>query len=208
MSLPPAPFVPAELVGTPAVLVLPVVLGDPEAGAAAMAPFRSLATPIADLVGPMPYPAMYQLTAEGATPGASVTRSSFATDLSDAALEAIVERHATPEGAAAFTQIRVLGGAMGRVPADATAFAHRDASIMTAVIAHVTEDHAATTAWTEAYAAELAGHATGVYSNFLADEGDARLRQAYPAATHERLAAVKRRVDPANVFHGNHNIRP
>ena len=69
LNLPPAPFVPAELVGTPAVMVLPVVLGDPEAGAAAMAPFRSLATPIADLVGPMPYPAMYNLTGRGREPG-------------------------------------------------------------------------------------------------------------------------------------------
>ena len=63
MGLPPAPFVPAELVGTPAVLVMPVALGDPEAGAAAMAPLRSIATPIADMVKPMPYEVMYQLTA-------------------------------------------------------------------------------------------------------------------------------------------------
>ena len=76
---------------------------------------------------------------------------------------------------------------MGRVPGDATAFAHRDASIMTAVIAHVTEDHAATTAWTEAYAAELAGNATGVYSNFLAEEGDARAAPGLPGG-HLRAA--------------------
>ncbi len=208
MGLPRAPFVPAELVGTPAVFVMPVVLGDPAAGAAAMAPFRSLATPIADLVAPMPYEAMYQLTKDAATPAASVIRSSFADELSDTALDAIVERHATPQGAAAITQIRVLGGAMARVPAGATAFAHRDAPLMTAVIAHATGDPAATEAWTDAYHAELSGNATGVYSNFLGDEGDARLREAYPAATYERLVAVKRRVDPANVFRGNHNIRP
>src|SRR3954447_24371958 len=208
MSLPPAPFVPAELVGTPAVLVMPVVVGDPGAGAAAMAPFRSIATPIADLVQPMPYEAMYQLTKNAGTPAPAVVRSSFANDLSDAALDAIVERHTSPDGAAAMTQIRVLGGAMGRVPASATAFAHRGAPLMTAIINHVTGDPADTAAWTDAYHAELSGSATGVYSNFLANEGEARLGQAYPAATYERLAAVKRRVDPANVFHGNHNIRP
>ena len=52
------------------------------------------------------------------------------------------------------------------------------------------------------------GGATGVYSNFLADEGAARLHQAYPGATYERLVPVKRRVDPENLFRGNHNIRP
>jgi FAD/FMN-containing dehydrogenase len=208
MSLPPAPFVPAELVGMPAVLVLPVVLGDPESAAAAMAPFRAIATPIADLVQPMPYEAMYQLTAAAATPAASVMRSSFADQLSDAALDAIVERHATPQGAASITQLRVLGGAMARVPAASTAFAHRDAPLMTAIIAHVTGDPAATEAWADAYHAELSGSARGVYSNFLGDEGDDRLRQAYPTGTYERLAAIKRRVDPANVFRGNHNIRP
>jgi FAD/FMN-containing dehydrogenase len=208
MAIPPAPFVPAELVGTPAVFVMPVALGDPAAGAAAVAPFRALATPLADLVGPMPYAAIYELTKAAATPAPSVIRSSFTNELSDAALDAIVERHATPEGAATITQLRVLGGAMGRVPSGATAFAHRDAPLLTAIIAHATGDLASTTAWADAYHAELSGGAAGVYSNFLADEGDARLREAYPDATYERLAAVKRRVDPANVFRGNHNIRP
>jgi FAD/FMN-containing dehydrogenase len=208
LNLPPAPFVPAELVGTPAVLVLPVVIGDPGAGATAMAPFRSLAAPIADLVQPMPYETMYQLTQDGRHPGASVMRSSFATELPDSAIDAIIERHATPEGSAAITQLRVLGGAMGRVPAAATAFAHRDAQLMTAVIAHVAGDAAETEAWVDAYHAQLSGGATGVYSNFLGNEGDARVRQAYPEPTYQRLAAVKRRVDPANVFRGNHNIRP
>ena len=208
MAVPPAPFVPAELVGTPAVVVMPVVVGDPGTGAAAMAPFRSIATPIADLVQPMPYEAMYEITKDAATPAAAVVRSAFSDGLSDAALGAIVERHSSPEGAAAISQIRVLGGAMARVPAGATAFAHRAAPLMTAIIAHVTGDQAATESWADAYHAELSGNATGVYSNFLANEGEARLGEAYPVATYERLAAVKRRVDPANVFRGNHNIRP
>ena len=81
MRLPPAPFVPPELVGTPAVVVMPVHAGPLDEGAAAMAPFRALATPLIDMVGPMPYPAMYQLTAEGEQPGPGVVRSSFAPDL-------------------------------------------------------------------------------------------------------------------------------
>jgi hypothetical protein len=63
-------------------------------------------------------------------------------------------------------------------------------------------------AWTEAYHADLAAASVGVYSNFLDNEGDARLRHAYPGTTLERLVSVKRRVDPQNVFRGNHDIRP
>jgi FAD/FMN-containing dehydrogenase len=108
-----------------------------------------------------------------------------------------------------FTQLRVLGGAMGRVPANATAFAHRDAAVMATVIAGTSEArYAEAVEWADAYLADLADGATGVYSNFLADEGDARLHQAYPGATYERLVQVKRRVDPENVFRANHNIRP
>jgi FAD/FMN-containing dehydrogenase len=209
MPLPPAPFVPQELVGTPAIVVMPVHAGPPDDGAAAMAPFRALATPLIDMVGPMPYPAMYQLTADGEQPGAGVVRSSFLPGLDDAAIDAIIERHAAPTPFMAMTQLRVLGGAMARVPADATAFAHRDAPVMASVITGTSEaryDEAV--AWTEAYHADLSAASVGVYSNFLDDEGDARLRQAYPGTTLERLVGVKRRVDPENVFRGNHDIRP
>jgi FAD/FMN-containing dehydrogenase len=209
MPVPPAPFVPPELVGMPAVVVMPVHAGPLDEGAAAMAPFRALATPLLDMVGPMPYPAMYRLTEGGEAPGVGVLRSSFLPGLDESAIDAIVERHTTPAPVMAFTQLRVLGGAMGRVPADATAFAHRDARVMATVISGTSEaryDEAV--AWTEAYHAELSGAATGVYSNFLADEGAARLHRAYPGATYERLVRVKRRVDPDNLFRGNHTIRP
>ncbi len=208
ISLPAAPFVPADVVGTPAVVVMPVHVGDPTAGAAAMAPFRSLATPIADLVGPIPYPAMYAFTRGGEQPGPGVLRSAFLPSLDDAAIDAIVERHSSPAGAAAMTQLRVLGGAMARVANDATAFAHRDAPVLAAIISHVIGSLEDSTAWTDRYLADLAVRGTGVYANYLGDEGEARVRQAYPAATYERLAIVKGRVDPDNVFHANHNIRP
>jgi FAD/FMN-containing dehydrogenase len=208
MGIPPAPFVPAELVGTPAVVVMPVYAGDPQAGAVAMAPFRSIATPIMDMVGPMPYIGMYQLTAGGSEPGPGVVRSSFLGGLDATGAEAIVEHHSAPEGAATMTQIRVLGGAMARVPVDATAFAHRTAPVMATVMAGVTADRAAAEASADGLLAALSGTASGVYANFLADEDAGRLRQAYPGGTYERLVAVKRRVDPANVFHANHNIRP
>jgi hypothetical protein len=56
--------------------------------------------------------------------------------------------------------------------------------------------------------AAMSGQATGAYSNFVGEEGQARVHDAYPRATYERLVAVKRRVDPANVFNANQNIQP
>ena len=85
-----------------------------------------------------------------------VLRSSFLPDLTEGGIDAIVERHSNPVPGMAFTQLRVLGGAMGRVPAGATAFAHRDATVMASVITGTTEEHyGEALAWTEAYQAEL-----------------------------------------------------
>ncbi len=108
------------------------------------------------------------------------------------------------------TQIRILGGAMGRVPASETAFAHRDATVLIAMITPFEDAVEAPVheAWTSAYFDALRPGATGVYSNFLSDEGDGRVHEAYPGQTYQRLAQVKRRYDPTNVFHLNQNIRP
>ncbi len=99
---------------------------------------------------------------------------------------------------------------MARVPADATAFAHRDAPIMLIIITPY--EHPATepvhAAWTQALHDALAPNAAGVYSNFLESEGEARIRSAYPGGTYERLAEIKRRYDPSNLFRMNQNIRP
>ena len=117
---------------------------------------------------------------------------------------------AAPSSPAAMVQLRVLGGAMADVPADATAFAHRDAAVMALVITPF-EDPAtepAQRAWTESLHEALAPNDAGVYANFLEAEGEERVRAAYPAGTYERLADVKRRYDPRNLFHRNQNIRP
>ena len=107
-------------------------------------------------------------------------------------------------------QLRVLGGAMSRVASDATAFAHRDAPVMFIAIAAF-EDPASEPvhrAWTESLFEALEPHDAGVYSNFLEAEGEDRVRAAYPGGTYERLADIKRRYDPSNLFDQNQNIRP
>ena len=151
---------------------------------------------------------MYDLTAGGATPHASVTRSFFGDDLDDAAVDTILDFMSKPSSSMFMTQIRVLGGATGRVPNEATAYAHRDRDVMVAMIGVYEGERAPHEAWVNEYLAALAPIDRGVYSNFLEDEGEARVREAYPDGAYERLVDVKRRYDPDNLFHLNQNIQP
>jgi FAD/FMN-containing dehydrogenase len=210
MHIPPAPFVPAELIGAPSLVVMFVWAGDAQEGQAALAPFRAAAQPLIDMAMPMPYPGIYQFTAAGEQRGFAVHASRFVTELDDDAIETMLAANAAPSSPMAMIQLRVLGGAMARVAADATAFAHRSAPILATVI--VPFDDPATEpaqrAWADRVSSALAPRDAGVYANFLEDEGDERIHAAYPAGTYERLADVKRRYDPANVFRMNQNIRP
>jgi FAD/FMN-containing dehydrogenase len=99
---------------------------------------------------------------------------------------------------------------MARVPAQATAFAHRASRFMVNVAAlyQRPEDAAEHQAWVDRFAAALQDGDARAYVNFLGDEGQARIRQAYPGPTWERLAAIKARYDPTNLFHLNQNIPP
>ena len=210
MALPPAPFVPAELVGTMSLAIMFVYSGDPAEGQAALQPFRDVATPLVDMAMPMPYPGIYQMLESAETRSLGVHRSRFLSALDDEAIDAILGAMAAPSSAMTVIQLRVLGGQMARVGATETAFAHRDAAVM-AMILTLYEDpstEAAQVAWTEALHGKLATNDVGVYSNFLEAEGEERIRAAYPAGAYERLADVKRRYDPANLFHLNQNIRP
>lgn len=210
MAAPPAPFIPAEHHGKPTLAIMFVYAGDPEAGAKAIEPFRQVAEPLGEMVAPMPYPGIYEFTKEGEEPGPYIVRSLFLDTLDDAAVDSIIEHTAAPSSPYAMTEIRVLGGAMGRVPTTATAFAHRDATVMVALITPFEDpaDASVHEAWTVEYFETLQRGATGVYANFIADEDPSRVRDAYPALTYQRLAHVKRRYDPTNLFHLNQNIRP
>jgi FAD/FMN-containing dehydrogenase len=208
-AVPPMPFVAPEHIGKPGIAIMFVFDGDPVSGAAAIEPFRHVATPLGEMVTPMPYPVIYNFTADASQRAAGIIRSAFLETLDDETVATILDHMANqPAGAMTFTQIRILGGAMRDVPAGDTAFAHRDAQVMLGIHAMWQDDGAPAQAWAEAFYAALAPKATGVYSNFLEDEGDARVHQAYPAATYERLVELKRRYDPTNLFRRNQNIRP
>jgi len=210
MAAPPSPLIPAELHGKPTLAIMFVFDGDAAAGQAAIEPFRQVATPLAELVMPMPYPGIYKLLEAAEEPGPAALRSMFLETLDDAAVDTILEFTAKQSSPAAMTQIRILGGAMSRVPAGATAFAHRHAGVMVVLMTPFRDMAEAPIhqAFTEAYFEALRPAATGVYANFLEDEGEARVQEAYPELTYRRLAQVKRTYDPANLFRLNQNIRP
>ncbi len=209
MHAPPAPFIPSDQVGRLVLVVMLVYAGDPEAGQSIVAPFRQLASPIADIVRPMGYPEIYQLTAAASTPGPLVFRSGYI-DSVESVADVIIEHLESAPSPFAMTQLRVLGGAAARVAPGATAYAFRDKELLLAIINPYPEaaDGARQTAWTDGYWEAIRPHASGVLTSFLGDEGEARVREAYPAATYERLAAIKRRYDPDNLFRLNQNIPP
>jgi hypothetical protein len=126
------------------------------------------------------------------------------------AASTILDRIDASTAMMAVTQIRVLGGAMARVPADATAFAHRRSKLMVTCAALVerTDDLPAHEPWVVELADTLRGDSQDVYVNFLGDEGEERVRGAYPGATWDRLRELKQRYDPTNLFRLNQNIPP
>jgi FAD/FMN-containing dehydrogenase len=209
MPAPPMPFVPEEAHGKLVVMALMTYSGDPEAGQGALAPFRALAEPIADLLRPMPYPEVYPPEDEEYHPVATA-RTMFVDTIGRAEAETILEHLATSTAMMGVAQLRTLGGAMARVPADATAFAHRQSKIMVNVAAlyERPDEVAVHGPWVEAFAAALRQGDHGAYVNFLGDEGEARIRAAYPGSTWDRLRQIKARYDPTNLFRLNQNIPP
>jgi len=203
------PFLPAERHGELVVMIMLVYAGDAQAGEQAVARLRELAEPVADLVRPMRYPEMFP-PEEGDYHPTAVGHTLFLERVDRAVAETMIERLQASDAAMRVVQLRVLGGAMARVPVEATAFAHRQAKILANLAAFYDgpEDKARREAWVAELAAALEQGVAGAYVNFLGDDGEAQVRSAYPGATWERLRAVKRRYDPDNLFRLNYNIPP
>lgn len=209
MVAPPMPFIPAEHHGKLITMAFLVYAGDVEAGERAIAPFRALATPIADMVRPMTYPEMYPPEQAGYHPVAAA-RTMFLDGIGQREVDVIFENIKASNAQMAVAQLRVLGGAMARVPNEATAYAHRQRKIMANVAALYQNpaEKARHEAWAADFAAALTQGKAGAYSNFLGDEGQARVREAYPGSTWDRLVKIKAQYDPTNLFHLNQNIPP
>ena len=212
MQCPPMPFVPEEHHGTLVNFAMVVWAGDIAAGERALAPIRAIG-PLADLIQPMPYSGIYPPAEEGYNPLAA-DRTMYLDRVDRSVAQTIVERageHGRTEGVQMCgAQLRVLGGAIARVPADATAYAHRSSRIMANLFCIYSDPAQAPVhqAWIRSLAKALEQSDKAAYVNFLSFDGQQRIKDAYPDATYRRLAQIKARYDPANLFRLNQNIAP
>lgn len=209
MSCPPLPFIPEEIHGSLVIMALVAWCGDIDEGQKVMDRFRGLAQPIADMVQEMPYPEIYGPEDEEYRPLA-VAQTMWADSFARATAETILRFLDDSDAPMRVAQLRVLGGAMARVPNDATAFAHRDRKMMINVASFYEGpgDRPRREAWVSDFAEALSDGDPSGYVGFLADEGPDRVRAAYPGDTWDRLRRVKAKYDPDNLFRVNQNIQP
>jgi FAD/FMN-containing dehydrogenase len=211
MLAPEDPTIAEQHRGRPVVYVSVAWSGPAEAGERALAPLRALGAPISDTVTWQPYPALFAPVDRDEEPTWAISSRALFLDALDDAMIDVIERRLTEPGApGAIVQLRVLGGAMARVPGDATAYGWRDRP---ALLWLITPDKdparaAANEAWTAAFRADLPADGAATYVNFMGAEDSDAVRRAYPAAAYARLRELKRRFDPSNVFRANHNISP
>jgi FAD/FMN-containing dehydrogenase len=216
MPCPPFPFADAKWHGEVVVFALMCFAGEAEAGARALQPFRDLAAlggldaPIVDQLRPMTYPEMFPPEDPDYHPTA-VSVNLFLDRVDRPTAETIMDRLERSDASVRVAQLRVLGGASARVAADATAYAHRDCRIMVNLAAFYEgeDDRRLRNEWLREFEGAIRRSGdTAAYVNFVGDEGAAGVRSAYPPATFARLAEIKRRYDPDNLFRRNQNIPP
>jgi FAD/FMN-containing dehydrogenase len=209
MSAPPLPFLPKELHGSLIILGFIAYAGDDASAERAIAPFRKLAKPHADMVKPMPYPQMFQPEDPNYRPTA-VARTMFVDGIDRDTATTIYDYLAKSDAPMRVAQIRVLGGAVADVPNDATAYAFRSRPMLvnTAVFYQGEADRPKRTAWVNEFAKAVQPEEKGAYVGFLTDDGPARIRAAYPGTTWDRLTQIKAKYDPTNLFDRNQNIPP
>src|SRR3954470_22987065 len=212
LTCPPAPFLPEDWHGKPLVAVIGMHAGPADEAERALRPLRNIATPVADLFGPMPYVAMQSLVDPLWGPGASsYMKAGFLRGLDDEAIDTLIAHHATVTSPKTEIHVQHLGGAVARVPAHATAFGGRTAPFVLNIIASTFTDEGYDEAvdWAQAtYSALVPALTGGAYVNFLSNEGSERVRAAYGASTYDRLVALKDEYDPTNVFRLNQNVAP
>jgi FAD/FMN-containing dehydrogenase len=208
---PPLPFIPEERHGTTLALMVTCWAGDLDKGEQVLKPFRDLAPSVAEMVGPMPYPALNSAFDDLYPVGLRhYWKASFATELTDEAIAAHVEHGSKVPAMTSTMHIYPINGACNDVAPDATAFAYRDASFAT-VIAGMWPDAAddeRNTAWVRDYYEAIAPHSEeGGYINFMAGDDQDRIRANYKG-NYDRLQQVKAQYDPGNLFRHNQNITP
>jgi FAD/FMN-containing dehydrogenase len=207
---PPLPFIPEHLHGVPVATVVACWAGPVERGERVLEPLRRHGRPLLDLIAPKPYLA-HQGTFDATVPHGLHYhwRSEYLRTLDDRAIDTLLAHAWESRSPRSYTIMFQLGGAVGRLPEDATAFGGRAAGFAVNVngVALPTE-HAEQAAWARRFGQALRPLSAGVYLNFLDEEGQDRVRSAYGPAKYERLVALKDVWDPTNFFRRNQNIRP
>jgi FAD/FMN-containing dehydrogenase len=208
---PPLPFLPEKAHGTGIVALALCYAGDPTEGQKAIGPLRTFGTPLGEHVGVQPYTAWQQAFDPLLTKGArNYWKSHNFSKLSDGAIDAIIHYAGTLPSPQCEIFIGTIGGRTGRMPADAMAYSSRDANYVMNVHGRwesAAEDERGI-AWAREFFAKAQPFASaGAYINFLTqDEGD-RIAFAY-GPSYNRLAQLKKKYDPTNLFRMNQNIRP
>jgi FAD/FMN-containing dehydrogenase len=213
-TVPRLPAIAGDLHFRPALAVVSCYAGPLEEGERAVRALREFGVPLADLVGPTPY-VDHQSGIDDTVPHGwhYYWKAADLTGMSDDVIEIVAEHAYRATSPRSYAAMFHLGGAVRRAPRDATAYAGRDVdhNIVIEAVWLPEEDRtvrAPETAWARAFCEALAPHHAGVYVNFLDADDDRRVREAYGDDTYRRLAEVKAKYDPDNVFHHNKNIRP
>ena len=208
---PPLPFLPAEVHGKEILVFAVCYTGEEADGKRALEPLRALGNPIADVIGMQPFAAWQTAFDPLLTPGAyNYWKSHNFAELTDGLLDTLTSHAArlpTPECEIFIGQ---FGGATNRVAVDATAYPHRNANFVMNVHTRWRDraDAQRSIDWTRKLFAETAPHATGgVYVNFMPEDETDRVSSAY-GANYARLAALKAKYDPDNLFRLNQNVQP
>ena len=212
ITAPPADFVPEPVRGQPVVGVLICYAGDPETGAEVLAPLLEFGPPAVNLVQPMPYVAVQHLIDEGNPKGLrNYWNADFLAELPDDAVDTLVTHALKPTSPLSQVILMPGGGAIARVPEDATAFGQRNAPFNVHFLSMWADpaDDEQNIRHTRNLSAAMKPWSTGrAYLNFIGDEGPGRVEAAYGPDRYARLQQIKRIWDPENVFRHNQNITP
>ena len=198
--------------GMPIVVLLTAYNGPVAEGERVLRPLREFGPPLADQIAPMPYTTLQSMLDEAFPPGMQVYwRSHFLRELSDDALETMIDRFSRAPSPLTGILIEQFGGAVARIGRDETAFDHRDAAYNLAIVGSWPDAgmNDAGIAWTRELWTALRPYARGVYVNYLGvGESASRVKDAFGEEKYSRLAVLKREYDPANLFRFNQNIPP
>jgi FAD/FMN-containing dehydrogenase len=210
---PPEPFVPPEVQGTPVMAILAMYAGDADEGEETLRPLKEeIGPPAVDLIDRIPYTA-FQAIVDPFSPRGWLNyhRGEHLGALPDEAIDVYIENGAKVTSPMSQSILFRTGGAISRVPEDATAASHRDAPYMWHPIAAWSDpaDTEHQINWVRESSAAIAPYATGgVYLNFEQDEGETHVRAGYSAEKYAQLVELKDKYDPQNRFRFNQNIAP